>query len=566
MRPLRLLAILFTIKTSAPTELERATLRKVADSVPIVSYALCIIEFAERASYYGVLTVFSNFIQFPLPAGGNGAGSPPRGSEKTAGALGKGLQFSSAFVLLFTFLAYVIPIVGAWIADTRLGRYKTIAIGVLVCGIAHIILIVGAIPSVLQNGHAIAPFLISFFALAIGAGLFKPNIAPIVLDQYQHQREYTKVLKSGEKVLVDPETTIQRMMLIFYGLINVGAFYAIATDYAEKYVGYWLAYLLPGIIYFLLPVLLLIFYKRTLRVSPSGSAYTNANAIIWIALKKNGWRIFRKGFWDAARPSVMRANGITTYKGGEIAWDDKLVDDVRRTFSACQIFLYFIVYNLNDGGIGSVLPAQGATMTKGGAPNDLLGNFNPLTIVVTTPILNYGIYPLLRRWKIPFGRITRITTGFTLAWISGIIGAIIQWRIYETSPCGYAATGCTVGNGVSPLSIWIQVVVVSLGALSECLCNVTAYELAYARAPKNMRGLVISLFLFTRALSSAVGEAVTPAIADPHLIWVWAGPAIGLFVLTVHFHWAYRQLDSDEFMIEEIENIEDGSVVSNSDS
>jgi hypothetical protein len=62
--------------------------------------------------------------QFPLPAGGNGAGSPPKVSEETAGALGKGEKFSNAFVLLFSFLAYVIPIFGAWWADTRLGRYK----------------------------------------------------------------------------------------------------------------------------------------------------------------------------------------------------------------------------------------------------------------------------------------------------------------------------------------------------------------------------------------------------------------------------------------------------------
>lgn len=37
-----------------PTEEERITLRKVADSIPPVAYTLCIVEFAERASYYGV--------------------------------------------------------------------------------------------------------------------------------------------------------------------------------------------------------------------------------------------------------------------------------------------------------------------------------------------------------------------------------------------------------------------------------------------------------------------------------------------------------------------------------
>ena len=85
-----------------PTEEEARSLRKVADRIPIKAYLLCVVEFAERASYYGVKTVFSNFMQFPLPKGGNGAGAPPKGSEATAGALGRGIQFSVAIGLLFT--------------------------------------------------------------------------------------------------------------------------------------------------------------------------------------------------------------------------------------------------------------------------------------------------------------------------------------------------------------------------------------------------------------------------------------------------------------------------------
>jgi hypothetical protein len=130
--------------------------------------------------------------------------------------------------------------------------------------------------------------------------------------------------------------------------------------------------LVPGILYLLLPVLLFFFYKRTIKMPPSRTAYDDVYRIIWIALRKNGWRLFRKGFWDPARPSVMRASGITEYGGKPISWDDSLVDDVRRTFSACQIFLYFIVWNLNDGGVGSVATAQGATMTTNGAPTTCL--------------------------------------------------------------------------------------------------------------------------------------------------------------------------------------------------
>lgn len=220
---------------------------------------------------------------------------------------------------------------------------------------------------------------------------------------------------------------------------------------------------------------------------------------------------------------------------------------LRRTLQACSIFLYFVIYNCNDGGIGSILSVQGSTMTTNGAPNDLLNNFNPLTIIVAIPLLSHVIYPFLRKHNIKFGRITRMTVGFTFAWVSGIAGAIVQWKIYQTSPGGYYATQyAEAGKGVSPISIWVQIPNVALGALSECLCNVTAYELAYARSPPGMKALVMSLFLFTTALAYALGLILTPAIRDPHLIWVWAGPAIALAAQTVIFWFRYKHLNNDE--------------------
>lgn len=87
-----------------------------------------------------------------------------------------------------------------------------------------------------------------------------------------------------------------------------------------------------------------------------------------------------------------------------------------------------------------------------------------------------------------------------------------------------------------------------LGALSECFCNVTAYELAYARSPPGMKALVVSLFLATSALSNAFAEILSPAIKDPYLVWIWAGPAIALAVQTLIFWFKYREFNDDEFM------------------
>ena len=58
----------------------------------------------------------------------------------------------------------------------------------------------------------------------------------------------------------------------------------------------------------------------------------------------------------------------------------------------------------------------------------------------------------------------------------------------------------------------------------------------------------MSIFLFTTALSYALGLVLTPVIKDPYLIWIWAGPSIALFVQTVIFWFRYRNMNEDEFM------------------
>ncbi|KAJ0115747.1 hypothetical protein J7T55_010570 [Diaporthe amygdali] len=523
-----------------PTDEERSTLRKVPDKIPAIAYILCVAELAERASYYATTGVFNNFMEYPLPEGGNGAGAVAKSDVNgVPGALGKGVQFASALVLLFTFLAYVFPILGAWIADTKLGRYKTIIWGASIGAVAHVIMVGGAAPSILQAGNGIAPFMISFFMLAIGAGIFKPNVAPTVIDQYQHQREYTKVLKTGEKVLVDPETTIQRIMVIYYGFINIGAFFALASTYAERYVGFWLAFLLPTIIYVLVIVIFVGVNKKIIKKPPMGSELNDFFKITWICCKENKFMVWKKGFWDAARPAVLAEKGHT------VKWNNHLVTDVGRTWAACQVFLYIPIYQLNDGGIGAAASNLAGSMTLNGAPNDLLTNFNSLTIIIFTPIMAYGLYPFLAKRNIRFGRIKRMTFGFILAAISGICGGLAQLYVYRTSPCGYQASTC---DNVSPISVWWELPMIILGAISEIFVNVTSYEIAYSRAPGNMKSVVFSICLFMTALYAAAGEVLTPVIQDPYLVWIWFGPAIVLFAQTVIFWFRHKNIDEDAYM------------------
>jgi POT family proton-dependent oligopeptide transporter len=89
----------------------------------------------------------------------------------------------------------------------------------------------------------------------------------------------------------------------------------------------------------------------------------------------------------------------------------------------------------------------------------------------------------------------------------------VQHYIYATNPCGYYAGTCTE---TSNLNVWIQSGSYVLIALSEILASITGLEYAFTKAPKNMRSMVMSVFLFANAISSALGEAFVckPAVAN----------------------------------------------------
>ncbi|KZT25987.1 hypothetical protein NEOLEDRAFT_1241513 [Neolentinus lepideus HHB14362 ss-1] len=540
----------------APTEEEKATLRRVSAKVPWACYAICLAEFSERASYGGILGILGNYIQRPLPVGGNGAGAPPRNTQETAGALGLGLTTANALTTLFTFLAYTTPIIGAMLADLKWGRFKTICVGTAFALLAHATLIISAVPSVIQQGHAIVPFIIGLLILAFSTGMIIPSVIPLIADQTPIKSQIVKILSSGERAILDPSRTIENMMMIYYWAINVGALFQIATSYSEKDVGYWLAYLTPTILFLLVPLALLWVYRRLVIYPPQGSGTVDAIKAFSIMIRRVGLIAALKGgdkLWNSAKPSVIAANG-----GGEtrpIAWDDEFIDDLRKTFNACKVFAFFPVWYIADGGLNTIQNSMAASMTTNGAPNDLLGNFNPISTIVTVPFYNYILYPFLRRHGFNFTPIRRIVTGYCIGVLTMMIGAILQWQVYRTSPCGYYATSCDVGTGVSTITVWAQVPLYWLPPMGGIMINVTAYEIAYTRSPARMKGIVLAVILLMSAFSSAIVEICSPAFKDPNLIWPFVGVgAANLSAAFLNWHF-FRNMDEEEVLLHGLEPV-----------
>uniref|UniRef100_A0A669BK10 Solute carrier family 15 member 2 n=1 Tax=Oreochromis niloticus TaxID=8128 RepID=A0A669BK10_ORENI len=130
-------------------------------------------EFCERFSYYGMkalLTLyFLNYLKWDK-------------------------DLSTAVYHAFSGLCYFTPILGAFIADSWLGKYKTIIYLSIVYVIGHVVKSVGAIPTVGSTELHIALSMSGLILIALGTGGIKPCVAAFGGDQFgeEHTTERQK--------------------------------------------------------------------------------------------------------------------------------------------------------------------------------------------------------------------------------------------------------------------------------------------------------------------------------------------------------------------------------------
>ena len=87
-------------------------------------------------------------------------------------------------------------------------------------------------------------------------------------------------------MIVDPAQTITRIFLYFYFMINVGSLLGqIVMVYAEKYVGFWLSFVLPTIMFALCPLVLYVCRKNYEVTPPTGSVVGKVFKLWAFALK-----------------------------------------------------------------------------------------------------------------------------------------------------------------------------------------------------------------------------------------------------------------------------------------
>lgn len=216
-----------------------------------------------------------------------------------------------------------------------------------------------------------------------------------------------------------------------------------------------------------------------------------------------------------------------------------------RLFSAPFYLAYIQIMNN--------LISQAGQMRLGGIPNDTMQVWNPVACIVLGPVIQRGLFPLLRRSGVPFGPIVRISAACFIMGTAMAYAAGVQHLIYSRGPCYSRPLQCpeaavregassqgTLGNDIS---VWVQMPVWFILAVAEILGFATISEIAYEQAPKGMKSVVQAVTQLTAGLAAVLGIALSPITKDPTLVILYSVIA-GLTVVAAFPFWFYfRTLD-----------------------
>ncbi|KAK5015511.1 peptide transporter ptr2 [Cryomyces antarcticus] len=524
-----------------PTEEEKHTLRKVSDKIPWNAFLVAVVELCERFAYYGLSGPFQNYIS-------NSYNDPNGLPGAIAQVLTRMAQLASP----------TSSNSGAIIADQYLGKYLTILYFSIIYMVGVLILFLTSLPVAIEHGAALGGLVTAMIVIGLGTGGIKSNVSPLIAEQYRGTKPIVKTLKNGERVIVDPAVTIQRIYMIFYLCINVGSLSSIATTELEKNVGFWSAYLLPLLMFMVGFGILIAGKKRYIVRPPKGSVIAHCFKALWIAVRN-------KGNLNVAKPSYQEEYGHK-YK---TPWNDLFIEELKRALVACKVFIFYPVYWVVYNQMLNNFISQAGQMQLHGIPNDLMQNIDPLTIIIFIPIMDRLVYPGLRKMGVAFKPITRIFWGFLLGALAMAYAAIVQHLIYSAPPCYNAPSACDAGllpDGtyeVNRVHVAVQTPAYLFIGLSEIFASITGLEYAFTKAPPSMKSFIMSMFLLTNAFGAALGAALSPTAVDPKLMWMYIGLTIASAAAGCIFWLLYSRYNATEESMNELEQYGEKAVPAN---
>ncbi|XP_017282347.1 solute carrier family 15 member 1b [Kryptolebias marmoratus] len=375
---------------------------------PISIFFIVVNEFCERFSYYGMRAVLVLYFKYFLNWDDD---------------------FATTIYHTFVALCYLTPILGAIIADSWLGKFKTIVYLSIVYAVGQVIMAVGAIHDITdldKDGTPdnmtfhIALSVLGLILIALGTGGIKPCVAAFGGDQFEDDQEKQR----------------STFFSIFYLSINAGSLLStvITPILRAQKCGihtqqqcYPLAFGVPAALMVVALIVFIIGSGMYSKVPPAGNILVKVCTCISFAIKNR----FRH------RSSVYpkREHWMDW---AEEKYDKLLIAQVKMVLKVLFLYIPLPMFWALFDQQGSRWTLQATTMDGNFGlmviQPDQMQTVNPILILVLVPIMDSVIYPLISKCKLNFTPLKRMTVGMFLAALAFVCAALVQLQIDNTLP------------------------------------------------------------------------------------------------------------------------------------
>ncbi|MFS7966005.1 putative proton-dependent oligopeptide transporter family, PTR2 family proton/oligopeptide symporter [Helianthus anomalus] len=433
---------------------------------------------------------------------------------------------SANVVTDFLGTSFLLCLLGGFLADTFLGRFKTIVIFASIQALGTGTLALSTkLPNLRPppchsnnncqeaNGFQMGILYLALYLIALGTGGLKSSVSGFGTDQFDDKNEAEK-------------TQMAYFFNRFFFFISLGGLLAVTVlVYIQDEVGRSLAYGICTISMFVAIVVILSGIKRYRYKKRQGSPIVSIFQVLVAAIKKrnlnlpydihmlhentpDGSRIHHTNQFQCLDKAAIVAEGdfVKTGSGSTVnPW--KLctvtrVEEVKMMARLLPVWATTILFWTAYAQMITFSVVQASTMerTVGGfmIPAGSLTVFFVLAILLTCAVYDCLIIPFWKKWKgTPgFTDLQRMALGLILSTLGMAVAAVIEMKRLSVAK----SVGGNKSENPLPISVFILIPQFLLVGAGEAFIYTGQLDFFITRSPKSMKTMSTGLFLTTLAL------------------------------------------------------------------
>ncbi|XP_052192045.1 protein NRT1/ PTR FAMILY 5.4 [Diospyros lotus] len=464
------------------------------------------VEMAERFAYYGVS---GNLITY------------------LTNVLGEATATAAKNVNIWHGVSAIFPVFGAFIADSYLGRFKTILLSSITYLIGLVLLTISVKTASLRRSPPF--FFTALYILAVGEGGHKPCVQTFAADQFDEEVPAEKKAKSS-------------FFNWWYLGIVVGATTAIlVVIYVQDHVGWAVGFGMPTGVTAVALVLFLIGSRTYRREAPVGSPFTRVAQVLVAAARKRRVReshgIFceETGGDSGGLPtlrSLARTNQFRFLNKAMIMDETDMSTKTRNPWRLCSanqveevklllrlvpVWLSCLMFAVVIAQLSTFFTKQSSTMIRKIGPHFEIPAasfqvFTGLTILVAVPMYDCVLVPTARSITGHPAGITmlqRMGTGIFLSAITMVVSALVEAKRVKAA----RDHGLTEApKSIVPVTAWWLLPQYILCGLSDVFTVVGMQELFYDQMPEQMRSIGAAAHISILGVGSFMSSGIISGV------------------------------------------------------